>query len=118
MSNKILTIALCINAYKALIIIDGYTLLIRVSIVIQKMKGVYNNMAYRNMKQTAEQVKELMLTTKYLQHYALNIDELCELKRMCIDGKSIDAILTAFDYGFMLGARANERKRIPVKNVR
>lgn len=112
-----MTIALCINAYKALIVLDGYTLLIRVSIVIQQMKGVYN-MAYRNMKETAKQVKELMLTTKYLQHYALNIDELCELKRMCIDGKSIDAIITAFDYGFMLGARANERKRIPVKNVR
>jgi hypothetical protein len=67
---------------------------------------------HRNMKQIGEKTQEAFRNTKYLQHYALNIDEMCELYQMCNDGNSFESIALAFHYGFALGTRANSRKRI------
>ena len=73
-------------------------------------------MAYRNMEQITKKINDLLLNTdnKYLTCYSMNIDEMCKLYEMCLDGKQIEAICMAFDYGFALGIRAHDRQRVPV----
>lgn len=70
-------------------------------------------MPQRNMKQLAKKTNDLLMTRKYLPHYAMNIDEICELHQMCIDGKDIEALNLCFALGFALGSRAHDRQRIP-----
>lgn len=71
-------------------------------------------MAKRNMKQAAQDIEEQFRNSKYLSYYSLSLDELSELYRMCIEQREMDAITTAFNYGFLLGIRANKKQRIQV----
>jgi hypothetical protein len=72
-------------------------------------------MPQRNMRKLAEKANALFLDSKnkYLSAYAMNIDELCELYRMCSAGKEIEAVSMAFNLGFCLGSRAHDRQRVP-----
>lgn len=71
-------------------------------------------MGKRNMEKIAEKVSKLMLTTKYLSAYSMDIDEMCKLHEMCLSDKDIEACSLAFDYGFAMGTRAREKQRTPV----
>ena len=70
-------------------------------------------MAKRNMKQTSEKKKGLDTKYKYLSAYDLSFDEVCELLGICSEN-CFKAVTMAFDYGFVLGTRAREKKRVPV----
>lgn len=69
-------------------------------------------MAYRNMEQLAKKTQDIMLNTKHLSPYTLNIDELIKLYKMCQDNKYFEAVSMAFDYGFCCGVRAHDKQRV------
>ncbi len=68
-------------------------------------------MTNRNMIKTAEKAAEQFTKNKHLSCYDLSIDDLCELFVMSRQDV-INAITTAFNYGFVLGTRARQNKRI------
>ena len=70
-------------------------------------------MAKRNMIKTAKLIEEEYTKNKYLSAYDLDIDEICELIKICKEDQ-FNAIRTAFNYGFVLGGRAVNNKRVPI----
>ena len=68
-------------------------------------------MAKRNMIQTVNKAKETWHTEKYLTCYDLSMDEINELVELA-KHNIVKAICTGFDYGFILGVRATNKKRI------
>ncbi len=61
-------------------------------------------MAKRNMEQTAKKTVGKIPTA-----YDISVDE---LYRLIIDKDRYNAIVTAFRYGFALGTRARDKKRV------
>ncbi len=68
-------------------------------------------MAKRNMIETAKRIEKEYTKNKYLSAYDMDIDEICELMKMCKEDQ-YKAICTAFNYGLVLGVRAVNKKRI------
>ena len=65
-------------------------------------------MAKRNMEQTVKKTVGKIPTV-----YDISIEEICELTKLYQTDK-FNAITTAFRYGFALGARARDNKRVSV----
>ena len=70
-------------------------------------------MAYRNMIETAQRIKGLWSQYKYLSCYDLSLDEAIELYDIS-KTDAVKAISIAFNYGFVLGTRANAKGRVSV----
>lgn len=67
----------------------------------------------RNMKQTVEKIKGKNIIPA---HYDMDGEEMSELFNMIVsqDNDAIfNALSMAFDYGFVLGARAQEAGKLP-----
>lgn len=60
----------------------------------------------RDMIQTASKMNGQFIEKKGLNRYELSFDEITMLRNMIQDDKTIEAIITAFKYGFVLGHRA------------
>lgn len=66
----------------------------------------------RDMMKTVETVKGKKLIPR---DYSMNADELMTICEMFQSGKPFDAITIAFDYGFVLGARAQKAGKFHAK---
>lgn len=67
-------------------------------------------MPKRNMIETAKRIEGEYTKNRYLSAYDMDIDEICELMKICKDDQ-FKAIRTAFNYGFILGGRAVKKNR-------